>query len=209
MVNSGIASTRSGGPVAAALATTRHIGDDGYLRLARQTRTAVESIAAAVTDTPGLRLMAPADYMVVCFTGEDPDIDLFVLADELAAAGWHTQPQLPFGAMSASIHLTVTAAVEPTVERFGPALAAAVAATRERRPPDLPPEMTQLVATMDPDLLTPETVAGLAQRFGLTEADSVAGNMAMVNALLAVAPAAVREKLLIEFVSLLQQPPRD
>ncbi len=209
MVNSGIASTRSGGPVAAALATTRHIGDDGYLRLARQTRTAVERIATAVTDTPGLRLMAPADYMVVCFTGEDPDIDLFVLADELAAAGWHTQPQLPFGAMPASIHLTVTAAVEPTVERFGPALAAAVAATRERRPPDLPPEMTQLVATMDPDLLTPETVAGLAQRFGLTEADSVAGNMAMVNALLAVAPAAVREKLLIEFVSLLQQPPRD
>lgn len=206
MVNSGIASTRSGGPIAAAVATMRHIGDDGYLRLADRTRRAVGRIAEAVTSVDGLRLMAPADYMVVCFTSDDPALDLFVLADELAATGWHTQPQLPFGDIGASIHLTVTAAVEPTSGRFAPALRNAVDATRRRGRPDLPPELTQLVTALEPGLLTPELVARLAEQLGLTAPDSIAGNMAPVNGLLAVAPAAVRERLLIEFVSLLQKP---
>src|SRR3954451_18264443 len=48
MVNPVIASTRSGGPIAAALATTRHIGDAGYLDLAARTREAVGVLAAAV-----------------------------------------------------------------------------------------------------------------------------------------------------------------
>lgn len=206
MVNSGIASTRSGGPIAAAVATMRHIGDDGYLRLAAQTHQAVGTIAEAVTETPGLRLMAPADYMVVCFTSDDTDLDLFVLADELATAGWHTQPQLPFGAMPASIHLTVTAAVEPTAHRFAAALEAAVKAARRRGRPQLPTELTQLATSLDPDELTPEMVRQLADLLGLTAAESIAGNMATVNSLLAVAPAGLRERLLVEFVSLLQQP---
>lgn len=206
MVNSGIASTRSGGPIAAAVATMRHIGDDGYLRLAEQTRKAVATIARAVTETPGLRLMAPADHMVVCFTADDTELDLFVLADELAAAGWHTQPQLPFGQMPASIHLTVTAAVEPTVDRFAPALTAAVAATRHRGRPELPQELTRLVTELDPAQLTPAMMRELTAGLGLTTAESIAGNMSGVNALLAVAPSALREKLLIEFISLLQQP---
>ncbi|TQL74665.1 glutamate/tyrosine decarboxylase-like PLP-dependent enzyme [Stackebrandtia endophytica] len=206
MVNSGIASTRSGGPIAAAVATMRHIGDDGYLRLAERTRRAVEQIARAVTTVDGLRLMAPADYMVVCFTSDDPDLDLFVLADELAAAGWHTQPQLPFGDIDASIHLTVTAAVEPTAHRFAAALRDAVDAARRRGRPELPSQLTTMVAAMQPDQLTPQLVGGLAAQLGLTDPDSIAGNMAAVNGLLAVASPRVRERLLVEFVSLLQRP---
>ena len=41
MVNPTVASTRSGGPIAAAFATLRHLGDDGYLRLAAATAEAV------------------------------------------------------------------------------------------------------------------------------------------------------------------------
>jgi glutamate/tyrosine decarboxylase-like PLP-dependent enzyme len=33
-ISTGGASTRSGGPIAAAYATLRHLGDEGYLRLA-------------------------------------------------------------------------------------------------------------------------------------------------------------------------------
>jgi sphinganine-1-phosphate aldolase len=203
MVNPVISSTRSGGPIAAAVATLRHLGDEGYLRLAGKTRDAVAVLAAAVEATDGVRLYAPAETSVVCLAAE-PDVDLFVLADELAARGWHTQPQLAYGKLPATIHLTVTAAVGETVAEFAPDLAAAVAATRARGPVDLPPELLEAAGALTPEMVTPELIEGLAAGLGL--GDDVAGSMATVNSLLDVAPAALREALLIGFLSLLQRP---
>lgn len=113
MINPVIASTRSGGPIAAAYATLRHLGEDGYLRLAGATRDAVAGLADAVRGVDGLRLMAEPESTVVCFTSVDPGLDLFVLVDELTVRGWHTQPQLTYGELPASVHLTVTASVAP------------------------------------------------------------------------------------------------
>ncbi|WP_020520866.1 pyridoxal phosphate-dependent decarboxylase family protein [Catelliglobosispora koreensis] len=206
MINPVISSTRSGGPIAAAFATLRHIGDEGYLKLAGQTRDAVQGLAKAVSDVDGLRLLAPAETTVVCFTSDDPRLDLFVLADELSSRGWHTQPQLPYAAMPASIHLTVTAAVAPQVPAFGPALAEAVEAARAHGPVRLPDELLAMAAALTPDQLTPDLVAGLAETFGLTGEAGAGGRMAEVNTILAAAPPRLRERMLIEFVSLLQRP---
>jgi glutamate/tyrosine decarboxylase-like PLP-dependent enzyme len=203
MINPVVSSTRSGGPIAAALATLRHLGDDGYLRLAEQTRDAVRTLAAAVETTDGVRLFAPPEASVVCLAAE-PDVDLFVLADELAARGWHTQPQLAYGKMPATMHLTVTAAVGRTATDFAPDLAAAVAAARARGPVILPPELLGAVVALTPELVTAELIEGLATGLGL--ADGAAGPMAAVNSLLNVAPPALREALLAGFLSLLQRP---
>ncbi|MEU4239546.1 aminotransferase class V-fold PLP-dependent enzyme [Actinoplanes sp. NPDC026619] len=195
MINPIISSTRSGGPIAGALATMRHIGDAGYLELARRTREAVEVLSAAVTETDGVSLFAPPETSVVCLTAENP----FVLADELAARGWHTQPQMSFGDLPATIHLTVTAAVAPTAGEFAADLAAAVAATRERGPA---PQLD--VSGLTPEMITPELVAGLAESLGLGGGDFT--QMAAVNSLLDTVPPAVREALLTSFLSLLQRP---
>ncbi|SBT48013.1 pyridoxal phosphate-dependent decarboxylase family protein [Micromonospora auratinigra] len=205
MVNPVIASTRSGGPIAAAWATLRHLGEDGYLRLAATTRDAVAGLADAVRAVDGLRLLAEPAATVVCFTADDPGLDLFVLVDELTARGWHTQPQLSYAGLPASVHLTVTASVAPRVAEFAPALAAAVAAARAAGPVELPPELRALAAGLTPDALTPELVAGLAAGLGLG-ATGVPDRMAVVNTLLDAAPPAVRERLLAEFVGLLQRP---
>ncbi len=234
MVNPVIASTRSGGPIAAAYAVLRHLGEDGYLRLARLTRDAVAGLADAVRGVPGLRLMTEPESTVVCFTTTDPGLDLFVLVDELAARGWHTQPQLSYAGLPPSVHLTVTASVAPQVAAFGPDLADAVAATRAAGPVVLPPELLALATALTPDALTPDVVAGLAAGLGLGagpggddaraagRVDAAAGTgpggddaagagplperMALVNTLLDAAPPALRERLLVEFVGLLQRP---
>ncbi|MFI7540133.1 pyridoxal phosphate-dependent decarboxylase family protein [Actinoplanes sp. NPDC049599] len=203
MVNPVISSTRSGGPIAAALATMRHLGDDGYLRLAGRTRDAVAVLAGAVEATGGVRLFAPPETSVVCLAAE-PDVELFVLADELAARGWHTQPQLAYGNLPATIHLTVTAAVGATAAEFAPDLAAAVAATRARGPVELPPELLAAAGALTPELVTPELVEGLAAGLGL--GDDLGRSMAAVNSLLNVAPPALRAALLTGFLSLLQRP---
>jgi sphinganine-1-phosphate aldolase len=203
MINSVISSTRSGGPIAAALATLRHIGDAGYAALAVTTRSAVATLAAAVEGTPGVRLYAPPETTVVCVAA-DGDVDLFVLADELAARGWHTQPQMAYEDMPPTIHLTVTAAINATAAAFGPDLADAVAAARARGPVALPPALLETAATLTPAMVTPDLVEGLAQGLGLGGGDFQ--QMAAVNTLLNVAPPALREALLTGFLSVLQRP---
>ncbi|MCG5460575.1 aminotransferase class V-fold PLP-dependent enzyme [Micromonospora sp. MED01] len=211
MINPVIASTRSGGPIAAAYATVRHVGDDGYLRLAAITRDAVVGLADAVRAVDGLRLMAEPESTVVCFTATEGGPDLFVLVDELTARGWHTQPQLSYDGLPASVHLTVTAAVAPRVAEFGPDLAEAAAAAMAAGPVRLPAELATLVGALTPEALTPDLIVGLAAGLGLSgEAGSDAAplpeRMALVNTLLDAAPSALRERLLVEFVSLLQRP---
>lgn len=198
MVNPVIASTRSGGPIAAAYATLRFIGDAGYLELASATRSAVSGLAAAVSSVPSLSLLADPSTTVVCFTGPD----LFSLADELAGRGWHTQPQMRYGDIPASIHLTVTAAVAPEVASFGPDLAAAVAAAG---PVELPPGLLDTVASLSPSSLDESVVAGLAGALGLG-GGTLPSSTAAVNTLLNAATPAVRERLLASFLSLLQRP---
>ncbi|WP_033342895.1 pyridoxal phosphate-dependent decarboxylase family protein [Catenuloplanes japonicus] len=203
MLNPGIASTRSGGPIAAAYATLRHLGESGYRRLAARTLGAVRALAEAVRSVDGLRLLVPPETTVVCLTSDDAGLDVFVLAEALAARGWHTQPQLAYGDIPPTIHLTVTAAVAATAADFAPALTDAVAAARARGPVVLPDELVALTRTLTPDALTPELVAGLAESLGVA-GGGVPG--ATVNALLNVAPPRLREQFLIEFLGLLQRP---
>ncbi|GIE33540.1 aspartate aminotransferase family protein [Actinoplanes italicus] len=231
MINPVISSTRSGGPIAAAYATLRSIGDTGYLELARKTRESVAVLAAAVEATDGVRLYAPAGTSVVCLAsdtadtdtdtddgadaggadadgadadgadtgGADTGADLFVLADELAARGWHTQPQMAFGDMPPTIHLTVTAAVHATAPDFAADLADAVAAAKARGPVEVPP-----LPPLTPEMITPELIASLAEGLGLAGGDFT--QMATVNSILNAAPPALREALLAGFLSFLQRP---
>ena len=205
MINAGIASTRSGGPIAAAYATLQFIGDNGYLELARASRDAVAGLAAIVGNVSGLRLMAEPQATVVAFMSTDPQLDLFVLADELAVRGWHTQPQMAYGGLPASIHLSVTAAVAPRVGDFRSALDDAVAAARSAGPVTVPAEIEAMATELTPDALTSEMVARLAHSLGLG-GDDPHPRMAPVNAILNLAPPRLRERLLVEFLSLLQRP---
>jgi sphinganine-1-phosphate aldolase len=204
MVNPVISSTRSGGPIAAAWATLRHLGDDGYLALTRQTLDAVRGLSAAIAGVDELHLL-PGDSTVVSFTSTA--LDLFVLADELAARGWHTQAQFRHGDIPRSIHLTVTAAVAPQVAEFAGDLAKAVAATRAEGPAAPPEGVVEMLGQIEPEMLTTEVVGALAEGLGLGGGGSVLPTrMAPVNALLDAAPPRVRERLLVAFLGLLQRP---
>jgi sphinganine-1-phosphate aldolase len=213
MVNPVVSSTRSGGPIAAALATLRTIGDAGYLELAVRTREAVSILADAVEATDGVRLFSPPETAVVCLAAEAaetapgpvagprPAVDLFVLADELAARGWHTQPQMAFGDLPPTLHLTVTAAVRATATEFAAGLAEAVVAARARGPVELP---TALFETLTPEMVTPELIQHLSGMLGLGGGDF--SRMAAVNTVLDAVSPELREALLTGFLSMLQRP---
>lgn len=128
--SSGALGTKSGGPIAAAWAVLHHLGDDGYLDLARIARAATERLADAIEHTPGLTLRAAPDATLLAFGAQHPDVlDVFALADALAARGWYVDRQGP----PPSLHLTVNAVHEHRVDDFVADLRECVAAIGDAR----------------------------------------------------------------------------
>jgi glutamate/tyrosine decarboxylase-like PLP-dependent enzyme len=203
MVNTTLQSTRSGGPLAAATAVLRHLGDDGYLRLAADARAAVGAIRAGVAAIDGLRVLGDPVSTLLAIAATGSDLDLFTVADEMRARGWYVQPQFAHQSSPVNLHLTVTAANRGGEPEFLADLAASVAAARSSGPVVVDDGVAAFVAALDPDALTGEQFAGLLAAAGLGDGSGLPARMAPVNALLAVAPARLRERLLLEFLGAL------
>lgn len=94
--SSSSAGTRPGSPIAGAWATMVHLGDEGYLRLARRVSAATSVFLEGVRSIPGLRVTSDPDMSVFEF-GLDPDHadtpDLDGVADVMDERGWNLDRQ--------------------------------------------------------------------------------------------------------------------
>jgi glutamate/tyrosine decarboxylase-like PLP-dependent enzyme len=110
--SSGILGTKSGGPMAAAWAVLRYLGDDGYRDLTLRARRAALRLADAVDAHPDLVLRARPDSTLLSF-GSDR-VDPFAVADSLATRGWYVDRQSP----PPSLHCTVNAVHDKVIDEF-------------------------------------------------------------------------------------------
>jgi glutamate/tyrosine decarboxylase-like PLP-dependent enzyme len=119
-----MAGTRPAGPLAAAWAVLHHLGEEGYLRLADAAWGAARRLEAGVRAVPGLAVRGEPDATLVAFGAEDPAaLDVFAVADVLAARGWYLDRQTP----PDSLHATVTAGHAESVDELVADLGEAVA----------------------------------------------------------------------------------
>lgn len=205
MLNSTLQSTRSGGPLAAAWAVLNHIGDKGYRDLAARVLSAVRALRSGIESIEGLRLQGEPQSTLLSVATSTEDFDVFTVADEMTARGWYLQPQFGFESSSPNLHLTVTAANHGTEQELLAALTDAVAAARHKGPVAVPRELTATLADLDPADITQESFANLLATAGLTEI-AAPQRMAEINTMLAAATPALRERLLVEFLSALYTP---
>ncbi|TNC25371.1 pyridoxal phosphate-dependent decarboxylase family protein [Amycolatopsis alkalitolerans] len=205
MLNTTIQSTRSGGPLAAAWAVLRTIGDEGYLRLAEHTLAAVGEIREGIEAIGGLRVLGDPGSTLIAFTGGE-GFDMFTVADEMRERGWYVQPQFAFESSPVNLHLTITAANRGSEAEFLADLAASVAAARTAGPVTVDPDVAAFIAALDPETLTADEFSGLLTAAGLTGGGALPTRMAGINALLAEAAPALRERLLLEFLGGLYRP---
>ena len=113
--SSGMLGTKSGGSIASAWAVLRHLGDDGYTALVRQTRNATEQLANHIVAHPHLVLRAYPDSTLICFGAADPSVlNVFAVADELRIRGWYVDRQTP----PDSLHCTVNAIHNDKIDAF-------------------------------------------------------------------------------------------
>ncbi|QGG40433.1 pyridoxal phosphate-dependent decarboxylase family protein [Aeromicrobium yanjiei] len=207
MLNATTQSTKSGGPLAAAWAVVHLIGDDGYLDLVRTTLAGTAALVAGVEEQPHVRLVTRPDSSLVTLE-TDTACDVFTLSDEMLAHGWFVQPQMSFRDMPASLHLTVCAATAPAVPEFLTALAESVDAAVAAGPIVVDEDLREAAVSIDPATLDDAAFDGLLSLAGLgsgTGEVTVPDRMAPVNALLDVAPPALREALLIAFLDRLSR----
>ena len=205
MLNSTLQSTRSGGPLAAAWAVLNHIGDDGYRELASRVLSAVRTIRSGIASIDGLRIQGSPQSTLLSVAASGDDFDVFTVADEMTERGWYLQPQFGFESSAPNLHLTVTAANEGAEDALLTDLTAAVEAARRAGPVTVAPEVRAAVADLNPADLTPETFGALLAMAGLTKIEAPR-RMAEVNVLLSAASPALRERLLVEFLSILYTP---
>jgi len=107
-----LAGGRPGGTLAAAWAVMNFLGEEGFLALARDARTATEKLMKGITDTPPLYILGKPDATVFAFGGQG--VNIYELSARLKEIGWHAEAQhLP-----ASLHMTVSPIHNTVVDQF-------------------------------------------------------------------------------------------
>jgi glutamate/tyrosine decarboxylase-like PLP-dependent enzyme len=99
-----LAGARPGGAVAAAWAVMHHLGEEGYLELAKTAMDATNAIRSGIESIEGLRIMGEPHMTVFAF--DSNEVDVFALGANMDERGWHLdRNQFP-----SALHMMVTPA---------------------------------------------------------------------------------------------------
>ncbi len=79
--------TRPGGPIAAAWASMKVLGNDGYLQLAKIVMKATKELIDGINQIPELYIIGDPVMSVFCFTSDA--VDIYNLGDLMDKKGWH------------------------------------------------------------------------------------------------------------------------
>lgn len=203
VVNPTVQSTKSAGPLAAAWAALQHIGDDGYLAMARQMKEATERVLAGITAMPALRVLGEPDMNLVAFTSDE--VSVFHIVDEMKLCRWYVQPQLAYGDSKENIHLSINPAAHRWVSEFLADLRTCTERARALPSGTIAAKVRDAVAPLDPAAFDERTFFQLIELAGL-EGTSLPGRMAPINEIMNALPIAFREKVLTEYVNQLFHP---
>ena len=202
IINPTVQSTKSGGPLAAAWAVLNFIGDDGYLEIARQVLDATRRIAAGIERIDGLRLLGRPEMNLVAFTSDT--VSVFHVIDEMKQRGWYIHPQLGFQDSKENIHLSINPASVKWVDALLSDLRICVDKAKSMKSGELAATIRETFGSIDPSTLSDDT---LGQMLGMAGVQGVQlpQRMAEINEVLNALPAALRERLLTEFLNSLMQ----
>jgi glutamate/tyrosine decarboxylase-like PLP-dependent enzyme len=152
--------TRPGGAIAAAWAIMNHLGQEGYLDMARTVMETTTRLREGIQKMRGLKVLGDPCMSIFAIGSDGPDI--YEIGDELALRGWFLdRQQLP-----ASLHLTVTPAHAEVAGAFLDDLEQAVTAARSLSPGRLARSAQVGLARAVINRLPPGLVSRLAKRAG-------------------------------------------
>ncbi len=112
--SAGLLGTRPGGTIAAAWATIKAMGINGYLELTRESMDTTRALIEGIRSIPGLEIISNPDMTVFSYTSAEKKLNIFAVADQLEDRGWHVDRlQNPDG-----IHAMVTPLHHRIVDQY-------------------------------------------------------------------------------------------
>jgi glutamate/tyrosine decarboxylase-like PLP-dependent enzyme len=184
VINMGVQSSRTGGPMAAAWAVMCALGDEGYLRIAQKMRDTTAALVKGIEQVQGLRVLGRPDMSLIAFASDS--VNIFHIADEMRIRGWYVQPQFRRHGGAENIHLTVGPTQAPWVEAFLEDLKDAVAAASKLPVSELAVQMEEVFRQLDGEEVSDETLVQMMTMAGTTPEGGVPARMAEANQILNV-----------------------
>lgn len=205
VVNATVQSSKSVGPMAACWAVMNHIGDQGYLDIARSLLDGTRRLVAGIDAIDGLQVLATPEMNLLAFTSDA--VNVFHIIDEMKELGWYIQPQLGYGDSRANIHLSVNPNNLPHIDEFLADLARCTESARSLQSSEAITNLKQMLAAMgDAPALPTGQVQKLMAAAGIQDG-KLPERMADINELLDALPPAVQEALVSEFINQLFRQP--
>ncbi len=192
VINPTAQSTRTGGPFAAAWAMLRFLGEEGFRDIVRNSQEATKVMIEGINRIEGIEVLGEPDMCM--FTMASDRVNVFEVDDEMSLLGWKMIPQFACGGSPANLHVSLSYANVPHVEKFVDDLNSVVAKML-REGSSVNTE--ELYALVDQVAAKPveEILGAVIPHIGLTGLE-LPERMASLNTVLSRLPAEKRDQLL-------------
>lgn len=197
VVNNAVQSSKSGGPLAAAWAVMRHLGEEGYVERCREIQSGVEKIVRRIDQMEGVRVLGRPEANLIAVTSDE--VSVFQLAALMGEKGWHLQVQLRVDNSPESIHFTV---IPPNIPHLDALLDDLQECLELLKSPEIPQALQAEQLRAFAEMIRQEG-PGAIEKLGpvLSTGEGGLPDMTVVNTLLNEMPPAIREELLKQFVN--------
>ena len=198
VINPTLQSSRTGGPVAAAWAVLRFLGEEGFRNIVRDSQEATNHIIAGINEIDGLEVLGDPDMCM--FTIASEEVNIFEIEDQMSLRDWRITEQFSGYGSPANLHVSITQANLPHTELFLQDLREVVESLREKGSElDLPKLTCTVKAVADKPI--EELMTAIIPLIGFRGAD-LPEKMAPLNTVLELLPPARRDELLKIFLNM-------
>jgi glutamate/tyrosine decarboxylase-like PLP-dependent enzyme len=207
MANTTLQSTRSEGSLAASWATLNFLGMRGYLDLSRKVLIAREKLIQGLEGL-GYEVLGKPETSIVAFRMDD--VDIFQIAELMKINGWYLQVQPGSVEMGnvASLHMTVTAAHENSIEPFIEALRSCTEKGKKQKAKEPRKETSAASRLMsNPDELN-SLIASFSRSLSFPD-EETGSQMSLINQLIRTLPHDLVEKMFKMIVNEVFTPSKD
>ncbi len=97
VINPAVTSSKSGGPMAAAWAVMKYLGDEGYMEIVREVMQTTAVIMDGIGRIDGVQILGKPDMCMFSLASTAEEINVYRLADAMKDKGWYLQPQFKRG----------------------------------------------------------------------------------------------------------------
>jgi sphinganine-1-phosphate aldolase len=116
VINSTTQSSKTGGPIAAAWAMLRFLGEEGFRDIVSRSQEATEKLLRGISKIEGIEVLGSPDMCM--FTIASETFNVFEIDDKMREKGWHMIPQFACGGSPPNLHISLSQANAVHAEQF-------------------------------------------------------------------------------------------